>query len=203
MVEPLVARAERPAHAGDPEAPGNAADRRQQGETPERHAGDPGWDRDERANDRRHAPDADRPDAPPVEPALGAVEVLRPEVEPASLALDQRPPAVVADRTSRSPSPRCSRRLPPATWRQRPRSGNRCASRKGQRAGRRTRSTARAPGVEHHELARGREDRVEQHQEEDRVEAVVTDERRQGGGDRGQQHRRSCTPGASGGRDGR
>ena len=47
--------------------------------------------------------------------------------------------------------------------------------------------------VDHHDLARGREDRVDQHQEEDGVEAVVADRARDRVGDAaedGEQHRR-------------
>ena len=40
------------------------------------------------------------------------------------------------------------------------------------------------PRVEHHELARGREDRVDHHQQEDGVQAVVADQRREPVGDR-------------------
>ena len=44
--------------------------------------------------------------------------------------------------------------------------------------------------VEHHELARGGEHGVDQHQREHGVEAVVADERGQGAGEGGQQHPR-------------
>src|SRR6185312_3290877 len=70
VVEGLVARAERPPDAREPEAPDHAAEEREDREPPERHPGDTGRDRDERAHDRRDASQADRPVAPAVEPAL-------------------------------------------------------------------------------------------------------------------------------------
>src|SRR5215211_4282305 len=104
MVEVLPARAESPACAREGEAPDRRADGRPQDVTAERHLEDAGRDRDERARDGRDAPDEDRPVAPAVEPALGALEPRGSEVEPPAVALQERPAAVVADRPAGDPT---------------------------------------------------------------------------------------------------
>src|SRR5207249_1819834 len=48
--------------------------------------------------DGRDAPEEDGELVPPVEPALGAVELVPPEVKPAPAPLEQGPAAVEADR---------------------------------------------------------------------------------------------------------
>src|SRR5262245_17570181 len=188
VVERLPARAERPARARDPEAPRDRAQHRVEREVAERHAREPRRDRDERAHDGGHAAEEDGPVAPAVEPALGAVEVLRPEMEPASVSLDERTPAVEADR------PADDRADGLAGY---PRRGDRdvapevgvdlVAEQDDVLAGQGARGEDAR--IEHHELARGRKDRVDQHQREHGVQPVVADEVGQGAREGGQQHR--------------
>src|SRR2546423_10235019 len=104
VVEALVAPAEAVARAGDPEGPHRRTDEREQAVGGERHLEDAGRDRDERAYDRRDAADEHAEVAPLREPALGAVEPLGREVEPAAAALEQRPAPVPAD----SPADHCA-----------------------------------------------------------------------------------------------
>src|SRR5205823_733384 len=68
VMEALVARPERPAGRGDPEAPRHAAEERQQGEADDWHPHDAGRNRDERAHDRRDPAQEDRGVAEAVEP---------------------------------------------------------------------------------------------------------------------------------------
>src|SRR6185437_11258416 len=96
-VEACVARAEPVADAGEGERPDRGTDERQNGVRSERHLEDTGRDRDERADERRHAPDEDADVAPPLEPPLGTVETLRSHVQPAAPALEQRTAAVAPD----------------------------------------------------------------------------------------------------------
>src|SRR5437870_7458159 len=84
VVEGRPARAERPAAAGEPEAPGDAAEEGEEREAAERHPRQPGGDRDERADNRGHAAEEDRPAAPALEPAFRAFEVVRAEMKPAA-----------------------------------------------------------------------------------------------------------------------
>src|SRR6059058_3961621 len=98
VVELLVAGAHAPPDARQREAPDGRPRDRQQRVPAKGHAEDPGRDRDERADDRRDSPDEDGPVVPAVEPALGAVQPLGPEVEESAVPLGQRPAAVPADR---------------------------------------------------------------------------------------------------------
>src|SRR6478752_1082429 len=77
VVEALVARAEAVAESADHEGPDRRADEREEQVGTERHLEDPGRNRDERAHHRCHPADEDAEVAPLVEPALGAVELLR------------------------------------------------------------------------------------------------------------------------------
>src|SRR3954452_1786235 len=97
VVEALVARAERPADAREGEAPDRRADQRQGDVAPERDAEDPSGDRHEGAHDGGDAADEHGPVVVAVEPRLGPPELLRPEVQPAAVAVEQRPAAVEAD----------------------------------------------------------------------------------------------------------
>src|SRR4051812_15161248 len=83
MVEALVARPQRPARRRDPEAPRDAAEEGQHGESDDRHPHDARGDRDERTDDRDQPAEEDRGVAEAVEPAVGPVELLAVEVEPA------------------------------------------------------------------------------------------------------------------------
>ena len=147
----------------------------------ERHAEDAGRDRDEGANDRRTRPSntAQSPQRSNQRSARSSRSGV--EVEPAPVALEQRPAAVVADRPADERADRVPDRAGEGHRRRRPRTVrvDRVAEEDdvlpGERAGR---ERAR---VDHHELARGREDGVDEHQDEDGVDAVVADE----GSDRG------------------
>ena len=48
-------------------------------------------------------------------------------------------------------------------------------------------------GVDHHELARSRKDRVDRHQQEHGVDAVITDQRRERARDAGDRHAAEAT----------
>src|SRR5581483_6892237 len=95
VVEGLVIGADRPADARQDGAPDPVADQRQQVVAPEIDLEDPGRDRDERAGHGRDPADQHRPALPALEPALGAVELARREVEPPPVALEQ--PAAAAE----------------------------------------------------------------------------------------------------------
>src|SRR4051794_28162142 len=97
LVEALVARAERPADAREGEGPDCRADQRQDDVAAERDAEDPCRNRDERADDGSDAADEHGPVVVAVEPGLGAAELLRPEVQHAAVAVEQRPASVDAD----------------------------------------------------------------------------------------------------------
>src|SRR5438067_5697878 len=97
MMEPLVARPERPARARDSEAPRHAAEERQDGEAAERHPYNACRDRDERAHDRGQPAEEDSEVAETVEPAVGAIELRPVEVEPAAALLEQGPSGERAD----------------------------------------------------------------------------------------------------------
>src|SRR5256886_346340 len=98
VVEPLVAPSEPVAHSREPEGPDRRADQRQHAVAPEAHPEDSRGDRDERPDHGRDAADQHREVIPAVEPTLGPVELLGAQVQPASAALEQRPPAVAPDR---------------------------------------------------------------------------------------------------------
>src|SRR5213078_4741438 len=91
-----VALARGPAHAGEREAPDQRTRDRQRGVRPERHAEDPGRNRDERAHDRRDPSQQYAPRAPALEPPLGALEPLGAQVEEASVLFRERPAAAPA-----------------------------------------------------------------------------------------------------------
>src|SRR3954465_614157 len=183
VVKTLVVAAEGVTGAGQREGPDRRPERRQPEIRPERHAEDAGRNRDERAHDRRDPAEQDGPAVVPVEPALRPAEALGPEGQQPPMALRERPPAGAAD--------------PPADHR---------AEQVAQRPGERHRHVRPAAGldavaeehdvlrgegargerarIDHHQLAGSREDRVDRHQQEDRVDAVVADEGRNGAGDR-------------------
>src|SRR5580765_2819718 len=97
VVEALVAPSSRPADARKREGPDRRADRRQDRVAPEAHLEDPGRNRDERADDGRDPSDQDREIIPAVEPALGPLELVVAEVEPASAVLEEWPPPIDPD----------------------------------------------------------------------------------------------------------
>src|SRR3954452_1062262 len=96
-VEALVARPERPADAREREGPDRRADQRQDDVATERNAEDPGRNRDERADDRSDAADEHGPVVVELDPRPAPPDLPRPEVEPAAVAVEQRPAAVEAD----------------------------------------------------------------------------------------------------------
>src|SRR6185295_16243734 len=98
LVERLPASACGVARPREGDAPERRADEREHDVAAERHPEDPGGNRDERPGDGSDPPDQDRPVTPAVEPALRALQALVREVEPPSAALEERSPAVDADR---------------------------------------------------------------------------------------------------------
>ena len=162
---------------GEREAPDRRAEERQDRVADERRLEDARRDRDERADDRRQPPEEDRPVLPALEPALGrssfsssrwSQRPCRSRYGPAAVEAD-RPadhrPERVADRPGErdrdvapgSPSSIVRPNSVDVLVRERP-GGERAA-------------------VDHHELARGRKHGVDEHEQEDRVEAVVADDR--------------------------
>src|SRR5581483_948305 len=109
-VEAPVAGADPPADAGEREAPDRGAGHRQRRVGEERGLEHAGGDGDEGADDRRQAPEEDRPAVPALEPVLGAVEPLGREMEPAAVTLEERPAAVVADHPPDDPARRVPER---------------------------------------------------------------------------------------------
>src|SRR5438874_4972649 len=97
VVETFVARAKPVAGARDRERPDRRADERQQDVRREGHPEDAGRDRDERAHERRQPADEHADVPPAVEPALGAVEAFRAEMQPAPVTLEERAPAAKPD----------------------------------------------------------------------------------------------------------
>src|SRR5687768_5031823 len=97
VVEVLPAGAERPADPCEGKGPERGAEQREERVAAERRPEDPGGDRDERAHHGGDATEKDTPVLPAVEPALGAVELLRAEVQPASVSLEVGPPGPGAD----------------------------------------------------------------------------------------------------------
>src|SRR3954452_19433130 len=97
-MEMLVAGAGAVAGAREGEGPDRRADESQDDVAPERHPEDPRGNRDERADDRRHAPEQHRPVAPAVNPAFAPMEFRRAQREQAPMVPQRRPPAVEADR---------------------------------------------------------------------------------------------------------
>src|SRR5262245_3214781 len=172
-----------PADTGEHEAPQRRAEKREHRVAAERMLEHAGRDGHERADDGGYPAEEHRLSSPPVEPPLGALESLRGKVEPLAVTLDERPAAVVADRPAGDRAqgvadrPRGHHdgvRLPPRLHL----TAEDDDVLPDERTGR------ECPGVEHHELARRREDRVHEHEQEDGVDAVVADERCQRIGDR-------------------
>src|SRR3954447_6732814 len=177
VVRMRVRGSESPAGAGQPEAEDRTTDQGQDEEFAERHADDPGRDRDEGAQQRRGQPDRDRPVVVAVEAGLGACELLIRHVDVAAVAVKQRASAEVAD----PPADRAAEHVA-----ERPRDGERdvrpevrvdgCAE--GVHRLGRERSPGDRPGVEHDQLAAHRDQGGSNHQEEDRKDAVVRDDAR-------------------------
>src|SRR6478672_5761544 len=167
VVEALVAPAGRPADARERERPDGRADRRQDRVAPEGHLEDPCRDRDERADHRRDPSDQDREVVPAVEPALGPLELVVAEVEPPSAVLEEGPPPVDPDRPTGDSagqvterSGQCDHDVGPEVRFDPVPEEDDVLARKGARCKR--------PAVHHDQLARGRKDRVDRHQEKDR-----------------------------------
>src|SRR5437870_11369754 len=90
-VKTLVARAEAVAGSGERKRPDRRSDQRQHAVAPQGHPEDPGRDRDEGPDHGSETADQDRQLVPAVEPALGPVELLGAQMEPAAAAFEQRP----------------------------------------------------------------------------------------------------------------
>src|SRR6188472_1362083 len=76
LVYPSVAGSDTPADAREGEGPDRGAEERQQRVPPERRTEDAGGDRDERADQRRDAPEEHGRVSAALEPTLGAIEVV-------------------------------------------------------------------------------------------------------------------------------
>src|SRR5690348_7807570 len=165
------------------ERPDRRADRCEPQVRPERHLENAGRDGDERAHDGRDPAEQDGPAVVPVEPALGPLEPLRTEVQEATVPLDERPASLAPDRPAgdRADDVAESSRERHHQERREARL-DLVAEEDDVLRGERTRGECAR--VDHYQLARGREDRVDRHQHEDGVHAVVADERRDGPGDR-------------------
>src|SRR5437763_3806114 len=98
VVEAAITLAEPVSGAGEGKAPHGRAGERQQRVRQKRHLEDPGRDRDEGTDDGHDSPEKHAEIPPAVEPRFGAVESFGRDVEPAAVALEQRPAAVAADR---------------------------------------------------------------------------------------------------------
>ena len=146
--------------------------------------------------DRLEPVDVHHDDADFAVKALGAREPVRAQMQQPPVPLDERAPAVAADHPADDRADDVAQRAGQGHGHVRPaRIGDVVAEEDDVLRG-------KCPGgerarVEHHQLARGREDRVERHQREDRVDPVVADERGDGARDR-REHRASLE--ISGGR---
>src|SRR3954471_1954643 len=191
-MEMLVAGAGAVAGAREGEGPDRRADESQDDVAPERHPEDPRGNRDERADDRRHAPEQHRPGVPAIEPAFSPIELLRAEMEPAPVVLQERPPAVEADRPAGDRAEEvaeraCERRGdkgPGVRGDPRPEQIDVLA---GEGAGR------EGTRVDHDELTERGQHCVDRHQTEDGVDAVVSDQRGERAGETGDRHREEAT----------
>src|SRR6266545_2290356 len=188
VVEVLVAPSGAPADAGEGKGPDCRADGRQQDIAPEGHSEDAGRNRDERPDDRGHPADQHRQVVPAVEPALRPIELVARKVKPASTPFEPRPPPAQAD----GPSDNRSDHVPdrPGQGHHDEGPGMRGDARPEQvdvLAGERARG--QGSRVDHDELARRWKDSVDRHQQEDGVDAVITDQRRERARDAGDRHR--------------
>src|SRR5215207_4738993 len=172
LVEGLPAGAEGVADRREDHAPECRAHEREDRVAPEWSPEDAGGDRDERARNRRDPPHEDGPVAPALEPALGPRELLRREVQPTAVALEVWPPAVDPDRPAEYRADRVPDR--PRKYHRHPRAETVVELVPEEHDTRGERTCRERAGVHHHQLARGREHRVHEHEQEDRVQAVVT-----------------------------
>src|SRR3954471_5641033 len=179
VVERLPVRPECPAGGRQNDAPDRVADQRQQVVAREGALENTGGDRHERTRDRGHAPHQHRPCVPALEPALCPVELLRRQVEPAAVALEEGPAAAEAD-------PPAEDRPELVADHARQHDGDERRQPRPVPAedvdAVRQRARGEGAGVDHHELARRGEDRVDEHQDEDGENAVVGEPRGHGPG---------------------
>ena len=194
VVEVLPRLAGRVSGACEREAPDRRSEEREERVPDERGLEHAGRDGDERAHDGRQPAQEDGPVLPALEPALGAIELLRAQMEPATVPLEVRAPAVEADRPAHHRAERVADR---PGERDREVRGPALVDRAPEERHLlvRERSRGERAAVDHDELARRRQHGVDEHEQEDRVEAVVPDDRRDGVGqlaeDRGDEHRGS------------
>src|SRR6266581_620169 len=171
-VDAAPARPQRVARAAEAEAERNAADQGKRGEPPQLEPCDSGRDRHERAHHWHREPDGDgeRPEA--LEPAVRAVKLLRRDVQPAPLAFEEGTAAERSDRPAQNRPEKAAEHT-----RDRHRDVGPTSAREAVPEYDHVRPRERAGGnrarVEHHHLTRRGQDRREQHQREDRVDAVV------------------------------
>jgi hypothetical protein len=173
-----VRRAERPAGSPEPRAEGRAADEREQQELEERQADDARRDRDEGPQERRREPDRHGPVVVPLEARLRSRELRVGDVDVAAVAVDEGTAAEVAD----PPAEPASDQVPERPCRDEPDVGRRVRVHRraedvdGRVGERPARDGAR---VEHDQLAADGDDGRGDHQQEDRDDAVIGNDRRQ------------------------
>src|SRR5215211_155938 len=184
VVEPLPVRAERPPDRREAEAPRRRAGDREQEVADERHTPDARGHGDERAHHGSDAPQEDERVAVAVEPAVGAAQLLRIEVQPAAVALGERPSAVAPDCPAADRADHVARRSRRRDRNVRRESRRDLPAEEHDAARERPRSERAA--VDHHELARRRQYGVHEHQQEDGVEAVIPNRVGDGLGDPGE-----------------
>src|SRR4051794_23921445 len=97
VVQRVPVPPERPAGAREHEAPDRVADQREHVVAGKRALENTGRDRHEGAGHGRDTTDEHGPRVPALEPSLGALELLRRQVEPPATALEERTAAALAD----------------------------------------------------------------------------------------------------------
>src|SRR5688572_27148808 len=179
LVEALPTRAEREPRAGESEAPGQGPEKREDGVADDRHLGDPGRYRDERADHGHETREEDGSVTVAPEPCLGALEPVRGDVHPASVPLEERSAPEIADAPAEKRAEHVTehprerhRHVGPCGRLDRLPEERHLVAREGA-----DRDRAR---IEHHELARRSDDGVDEHQQDDRIQAVVADRRGHG-----------------------
>src|SRR6478752_4486598 len=173
VVEAAIAGAEPVAGSREGERPHGGAGQREERVRQEPHLEDSGCDGNERTDDRRQPAEEDAEVPPPLEPSFGAVQAARREVEPAAVALEEWPAPVPADRPADEGADEVAER--PGKSERDVGTGTKADPRTEQRHPVRGREDSRCDcaRIQHHELARGREEGVDRHQAEDGVDAVI------------------------------
>src|SRR5581483_8333266 len=177
VVEALEARSERVADASEHERPDGAADAEVEQERGEPQLEDAGGDRAEGADEGRHRAEEHGEVPPALERALGVVEPLRCDVQPAAPPLEQRPAPAAADEPADDAPGEVAERAGERDHDEGPdpEADLRAEERDPVRAGEDAAGDGAA--VEHDELARRREDGADRKQDEHRVGPLRRDVR--------------------------